>query len=51
MNKVVILGGGTGLSSLLKSLKNYPLDLTAVVAIWDDGSSTEDHEKNLIFQL
>ena len=27
--KVVILGGGTGLSFLLKGLKMYPLDITA----------------------
>ena len=31
--KVVILGGGTGLSSLLRGLKQYPLDITAVVRI------------------
>lgn len=38
--KVVILGGGTGLSSLLRGLKQYPLDITAVVSVCDDGSST-----------
>ena len=40
MKKVVILGGGTGLSTLLKGLKQFPLDITAIVAVSDDGSST-----------
>ncbi len=37
--KVVILGGGRGLSALIKGLKQFPIDLTAVVAVSDDGSS------------
>lgn len=38
--KVVVLGGGTGLSYLLRGLKQYPLDITAVVSVCDDGGST-----------
>ncbi len=38
--KIVVLGGGTGLSTLLTGLKEFPLDITAVVAVSDDGSST-----------
>lgn len=38
--KVVLLGGGTGLSSLLRGLKEFPLDITAVVSVCDDGKST-----------
>lgn len=38
--KVAILGGGTGMSSLLKGLKMYPLDISAIVSVCDDGSST-----------
>ncbi|MFI3307251.1 MAG: gluconeogenesis factor YvcK family protein [Mycoplasmatota bacterium] len=38
--KVVVLGGGTGLSCLLSGLKKFPLDITAVVSVCDDGSST-----------
>ena len=38
--KVVVFGGGTGLSSLLRGLKQYPLDITAVVSVCDDGGST-----------
>ena len=40
MKKVVVLGGGTGLSVLLRGLKLFPLDITAVVSVADDGSST-----------
>lgn len=38
--KVVVLGGGTGLSTLLRGLKQFPLDLTAIVSVSDDGRST-----------
>lgn len=38
--KIVVLGGGTGMSILLGGLKNFPLDITAIVSVSDDGSST-----------
>ena len=38
--KVVAFGGGTGLSSLLKGLKEFPVDITAIVSVCDDGRST-----------
>ncbi len=38
--KVVILGGGTGISSVLKGLKHFPLDLTAIITVSDNGKST-----------
>lgn len=38
--KVVIIGGGTGSFVVLSGLKQYPLDLTAIVAVTDDGGST-----------
>jgi uncharacterized cofD-like protein len=40
MNKVVVLGGGHGLSVLLKGLKLFPIDITAVVTVADNGAST-----------
>ena len=40
MQKVVVIGGGTGLSTLLRGLKLFPLDITAIVSVADDGSST-----------
>ena len=38
--KVVVLGGGTGRSVLLQGLKKFPLDITAIVSVCDNGSST-----------
>ena len=38
--KVVVLGGGTGSSTLLRGLKEFPIDLTAIVSVCDDGKST-----------
>ena len=40
MKKIVIFGGGTGLSCVLSGLKLFPLDVTAVITVSDDGSST-----------
>lgn len=40
LKKVVVLGGGTGLSTLLRGLKNHPIELTAVVTVADDGGSS-----------
>ena len=38
--KVITFGGGTGLSSLLRGLKQFPVDITAIVTVSDDGRST-----------
>lgn len=38
--KVVVLGGGNGMSTLLRGLKQFPIDLTAIVSVCDDGGST-----------
>ena len=38
--KVVVLGGGTGISYLLRGLKNFPVDITAVITVSDNGRST-----------
>ena len=38
--KVVAIGGGTGLSTLLRGLKEYSGNLTAVVTVADDGGSS-----------
>ena len=38
--KVVVLGGGTGMSCLIRGLKKFPLDITTVVSVCDDGRST-----------
>lgn len=41
MKKIVIFGGGSGLSQLLKGLKLFPVDVTAVVTVADNGGSTK----------
>lgn len=38
--KIVALGGGTGLSNLLRGLKQYTSNLTAIVTVADDGGSS-----------
>ena len=38
--KVVVMGGGTGISYLLKGLKDFPVDITAVITVSDNGRST-----------
>ncbi|UXY16268.1 uridine diphosphate-N-acetylglucosamine-binding protein YvcK [Chitiniphilus purpureus] len=38
--RVAALGGGTGLSALLRGLKHFPLDITAIVTVADDGGSS-----------
>ncbi|HEY9646838.1 MAG TPA: gluconeogenesis factor YvcK family protein [Chroococcidiopsis sp.] len=38
--KIVALGGGTGLSTLLRGLKNYSSNITAIVTVADDGGSS-----------
>jgi uncharacterized cofD-like protein len=38
--KVAVIGGGTGLSVMLRGLKEKPLDITAIVTVADDGGSS-----------
>ncbi len=38
--KIVAIGGGTGLSTLLRGLKSYTNNITAVVTVSDDGGSS-----------
>ncbi len=38
--KIVVIGGGTGLSVLLRGLKKYTSNLTAIVTVADDGGSS-----------
>ncbi|NLS45132.1 MAG: YvcK family protein [Firmicutes bacterium] len=38
--KIVVIGGGTGLATLLRGLKEYTGNLTAIVTVADDGGSS-----------
>lgn len=40
MKNIVVIGGGTGTYVVLSALKNYPVNLTAIVAMTDSGGST-----------
>jgi uncharacterized cofD-like protein len=40
MKNIVAIGGGTGLATLLRGLKKYPYNITAIVTMTDDGAST-----------
>ncbi len=44
---IVAIGGGTGLSTLLKGLKNYSNNITAIVTVSDDGGSSGVLRKQL----
>ncbi|HZK24018.1 MAG TPA: gluconeogenesis factor YvcK family protein [Oscillospiraceae bacterium] len=44
---VAALGGGTGLSTLLRGLKNYTTKLAAIVSVADDGGSSGRLRQNL----
>lgn len=45
--KIVAIGGGTGLSTLLRGLKEYTGNITAIVSIADDGGSSGRLQREL----
>lgn len=45
--KIVVIGGGTGTSTILKGLKKYTNNLTAIISVMDDGGSTGRLRKDL----
>ncbi len=45
--KIVAVGGGTGLSTLLRGLKRHTSNLTAIVTVSDDGGSSGRLQKEL----
>ncbi len=45
--RIVAIGGGTGLSVLLRGLKTYTTNLTAVITVADDGGSSGRLRKEL----
>jgi len=49
-SKIVAIGGGTGLSVLLKALKEYTGNITAIVTVADDGGGSGKlrHELNIL---
>ena len=47
MKKVVIFGGGSGISCILSGLKLFPMDVTAVIAVSDNGRSSGQLKEEL----
>ncbi len=45
--KIVCVGGGTGLSTMLRGLKKHTTDLVAIVTVADNGGSSGDLRKDL----
>jgi uncharacterized cofD-like protein len=45
--RIVVIGGGTGLSTMLRGLKKVSTNLTAVVTVSDDGGSSGRLQKEL----
>lgn len=39
-HRIVVIGGGTGLATMLRGLKRYSSNLTAIVTVADDGGSS-----------
>jgi uncharacterized cofD-like protein len=44
---IVVIGGGTGLSSLLRGLKRHTANLTAIVTVADDGGSSGELRRRI----
>jgi uncharacterized cofD-like protein len=45
--RIVVIGGGTGLSALLRGLKEYTSNITAIVTVADDGGSSGELRKSM----
>jgi len=45
--RIVVIGGGTGLSALLRGIKEYTRNVTAIVTVADDGGSSGKLRKNI----
>lgn len=45
--KITVIGGGTGLSTMLRGLKHYTSNITAIVTVADDGGGSGDLREDL----
>ena len=44
--KIAVIGGGTGISVILDSLRKRDVDISAIVTVADDGGSSGELRKN-----
>lgn len=42
MKKIVLFGGGTGLSQILKGLKLFPVEVSAIISVSDNGGFQQE---------
>ena len=45
--KITVIGGGTGIPVILKSLREKDVDIAAIVTVADDGGSSGELRKNI----
>ena len=45
--KIAVIGGGTGISVILDSLRKKDVDIAAIVTVADDGGSSGELRKNI----
>jgi uncharacterized cofD-like protein len=45
--RIVVMGGGTGLSTMLRGLKAYSNNITAIVSVADDGGSSGELRRSM----
>lgn len=45
--RIVVIGGGTGLTSILRGLKSHSRNITAIVTVADDGGSSGEIRKSI----
>ena len=45
--RVVVIGGGHGIATVLRGLKEYTNNLTAIVSVADDGGSSGEIRRDL----
>ena len=45
--RITVIGGGTGISVILDSLRKKDVEITAIVTVADDGGSSGELRKNI----
>ena len=49
--KIVVIGGGTGLSTMLSGLKYYTSNITAIVTVGDDGGNAGGRDDSSVLRF
>ena len=46
--KMTVIGGGTGISVILDSLRKKDVEITAIVTVADDGGSSDVYKRQVL---